>query len=48
MATGGAGLVKEAARVTAGAERDRVVEEVKGCTEGPARIAAVEKVANAT
>ena len=39
--------VKEAARVAAVAERDRVVEAVKGCTEGPALVEAAERVVNA-
>ena len=34
--------VKEAARVAAVAERDRVVEAVKGCTKGPALVEAAE------
>lgn len=38
--------VKEAARAAVAAERDRVVEEVKGSTEGPALMAMVEKVVN--
>ena len=39
--------VKEAARVAAVAERDRVVEAVKECTEGPALVEAAERVVNA-
>ena len=39
--------VKEDARVAAVAERDRVVEAVKGCTEGPALVEAAERVVNA-
>ena len=39
--------VKEAARAAAVAERDRVVEAVKGCTEGPALVEAAERVVNA-
>ena len=38
--------VKEAARVAAVAERDRVVEAVKGCTEGPALVEAAKSVMN--
>ena len=38
--------VKEAARVAAVAERDRVVEAVKGCTEGPALVEVAERVVN--
>ena len=38
--------VKEAARAAAVAERDRVVEGVKGCTEGPALVEAAERVVN--
>ena len=40
--------VKEAARVAAVAERDRVVEAVKGCTKGPALVEAAERVVNGT
>lgn len=40
--------VKKAAKVAATAEGDRVVEEVKGCTEGPGLVAAAEQVVNAT
>ena len=39
--------VKEAARVAAVAERDRVVQAVKECTEGPALMEAAERVVNA-
>ena len=39
--------VKEAARAAAVAERDRVVEVVKECTEGPALVEAAERVVNA-
>ena len=39
--------VKEAARAAAVAERDRVVQAVKGCTEGPALLEAAERVVNA-
>ena len=39
--------MKEAARAAAVAERDRVVEAVKGCTEGPALVEAAERVVNA-
>ena len=39
--------VKEAATVAAVAERDRVVEAVKGCTEGPALVEVAERVVNA-
>ena len=38
--------VKEAARAAAVAERDRVVEAVKECTEGPALVEAAERVGN--
>ena len=36
--------VKEAARLPATAERDRIVEAAKGCTHGPAMVATAEKV----
>ena len=39
--------VKEAARAAAVAEKDRVVEAVKECTEGPALVEAAERVVNA-
>ena len=39
--------VKEAARAAVVAERDRVVEAVKECTEGPALVEAAERVVNA-
>ena len=39
--------VKEAARAAAVAERDRVVEAVKGCTEGPALVQVAERVVSA-
>lgn len=39
--------VKEAARVAAEAERDRLVKVVKACTEGPMAVAAVETVVEA-
>ena len=39
--------VKEAARAAAVAERDRVVEAVKECTEGPALVEAAERVVSA-
>ena len=39
--------MKEAARVAAVAERDRVVEEVKGCTGGQALVDAAERVVDA-
>ena len=36
--------VKEAARLRATAERNRMVEAAKVCTDGPAMVAAAEKV----
>ena len=39
--------VKEAAREAAVGERDRVVEAIKGCTRGPARVEAPERVVDA-
>ena len=39
--------VKEAAREAAVGERDRVVEAIKGCTKGPARVEAPERVVDA-
>ena len=39
--------VKEATRVAAVAERDRVVEAFKVCTEGPALVEAAKRVVNA-
>ena len=39
--------VKEAAREAAVAERDRVVEAVKGCTEGLALVEVAKRVVNA-
>ena len=39
--------VEEAARAAAVAERDRVVEAVKECTEGPALVEVAERVVNA-
>ena len=38
---------KEAARAAAEAERDRLVAEVKGCTDGPGAVAVAEKVVEA-
>ena len=39
--------VKEAAREAGVAQRDRMVEAVKGCTEGPALVEAAKRVVNA-
>ena len=39
--------VKEAARLAAATEKDRMVEAPRGCTDGPAMVAAVEKVVEA-
>ena len=39
--------VKEAARLAAATERDRMVEAARGCTDGPAMVAAAEKVVEA-
>ena len=36
--------VKEAARLAAATERDRMAEAAGGCTDGPAMVAAAEKV----